>query len=404
MKVKSNNLLAIFVIILLGTIIGFVDYSARCLIKPSSFDTRSVIINNLIDQFDPFKNKGITIDDIESVYSLPIEKKRELEICRFQIVNKVVYGQSHLSIPHGSASNIYRVLGVALQRIVKTHDVGNVDFIISAVDSIDTAPGIEDIISNAPIFMMSKNLSSALEQKKLLMPDAYILTRKTWPALIKEINQGSQQYPWHKKDSSKIFWRGATSGGIYNLEQYEKMPRLTLVMLSRLFPSLVDAQFTHYTDAFSKDDSGLDLLKALITILPNDGHVVEFEHLRYKYLISVDGNTCAWARVPWIMLSNSVLLKQETELTQFFYPAMQPYIHYVPLKKDLSDLFEKLAWLKDNDAQAMKISNNATNFIKQNLMPEDLDDYLAIILAQYNKLQTFEVNKHTLPLFTEIEY
>ncbi|MGI4776407.1 MAG: glycosyl transferase family 90, partial [Janthinobacterium lividum] len=305
------KLLGIILLIFLGALLGSVDYSTKYFIKylEPSIEPRKEIVNHLINQFNPFRKDGINMEDIEAIYSLPEKRKKELEICRFQIIDKVVYGQSSLSVPHSSASNIYRVLGVALQRIVKTHNIGNIDFLVLGVDSIDAAPGIEHLIVNSPTFMMSKDLSSNLEHERLLLPDPYILTEKNWPKLVKEIIEGSQKYPWHKKDSTKIFWRGTTTGRVYNLENYDKIPRLTLAMLSRSFPELIDAQFTFYTN-FAENDSGFELFRILTTLLDNSGHLTESEHLKYKYLVSVDGNTCAWARVPWIMLSNSVLLKQ----------------------------------------------------------------------------------------------
>jgi len=34
------------------------------------------------------------------------------------------------------------------------------------------------------------------------------------------------------------------------------------------------------------------------------------EQLKHRYLPSLDGWTAAWVRVPWILSSNSILLKQ----------------------------------------------------------------------------------------------
>jgi hypothetical protein len=45
-------------------------------------------------------------------------------------------------------------------------------------------------------------------------------------------------------------------------------------------------------------------------------------HMKYKYLISLDGNGAPWLRVPWILLSNSVLIKQDSENIQWFYPGL----------------------------------------------------------------------------------
>lgn len=54
-------------------------------------------------------------------------------------------------------------------------------------------------------------------------------------------------------------------------------------------------------------------------------------------------------RVPWIMLSNSVMLKQETNLMQWFYPALKAYKNYIPINERLTDIFPQLEWMKNND-------------------------------------------------------
>ena len=66
------------------------------------------------------------------------------------------------------------------------------------------------------------------------------------------------------------------------------------------------------------------------------------EHLAYKYQISIDGITAAWQRVPWIMLSGSVLLFVDTNTEEWFYKDIKPWVHYVPVKNDLSNLIERI--------------------------------------------------------------
>jgi hypothetical protein len=76
--------------------------------------------------------------------------------------------------------------------------------------------------------------------------------------------------------------------------------------------------------------------------------------------------------------------------------ALEPYVNYIPLKKDLSDIFEKLEWLKTNDSKAKIISENALAFCRNCLMPEDLDEYITIALNEYHSLQKFELYTTTL--------
>ena len=73
------------------------------------------------------------------------------------------------------------------------------------------------------------------------------------------------------------------------------------------------------------------------------------EQLEYKYFINVDGDTAAWHRLSWQMLSGSVPLKVDSTKVEWFYNGMQPWVHYVPINKDYSDLLANIQWLKDND-------------------------------------------------------
>jgi hypothetical protein len=87
------------------------------------------------------------------------------------------------------------------------------------------------------------------------------------------------------------------------------------------------------------------------------------------------------------MLSNSVLVKQESKKIQWYYSALKPYVNYVPLKHDLTDIFKQITWMKEHDDKLKEISINAQNFASNNLMPEHIDAHVVILLNEYSKLQ-----------------
>lgn len=372
-------------------------------INYSTSDSRKDIIHFITGQFNQYREKGIDLGQLDKIYNLPDDIKKHFDMCRVQIIDGKVYAD------HSAEPGVCycKKLAAGIYRAMKKHKINNVDFILFAADSFfPVNEEIDKIVTETPFFLMSKDLASPIEKNALLLPDAFLLEQNRWPNVFNKIQKASAIYKWEKK-IPKIFWRGLTSGGdiengfIYKLDHYDKLPRLSLVMMSKSFPKLIDAKFTRISQ-FSDEDSSKGLKNVLSTLFPEGPKwVVEEDHLAYKYLIAIDGNTCAWLRVPWILLSNSVLLKQESQKIEMFYAGLKPYVHYVPVSEDISDVFEKLRWLQHHDDEARIISENATKFVEANLTQDDIDEYLAITLNEYHKLQKFEVKEPTVPPITE---
>jgi hypothetical protein len=99
----------------------------------------------------------------------------------------------------------------------------------------------------------------------------------------------------------------------------------------------------------------------------------------YQYLVSLDGAMSAWKRVPTILASGSVMLLQH-RWSQFFYPGLQPWEHYVPLKPDISDILKRYAWLRAQSGQARALAENGRRFAGEVLRPQALEDYFVEIL------------------------
>jgi hypothetical protein len=356
-------------------------------LNQSPTEERSAILDSIVHQFD---GKSVTQKQLDNIWN---DKKirNKYKLIRFQIVNQKLYAGS-FDITH-----LYFVILLEyFQKFVKQYKIQDVDFIIHASDEIIANSDID-----FPSFIMSKDLDSPYEKNKLLIPDAYMV-RKNWRELAERIKQSNKNKSWKNK-INKVFWRGNASGGLegaYQLSNFDKLPRLSLVLLSKLYPDIINARFTQPIDS-SFNQSSRDLAKILELLFGSDFQKVDpIEHLNYKYLISIDGNTCAWERVPWIMLSNSILLKQETNKIEWFYKALKPYVHYVPVNKSLTNIFEQIQWMKENDPLLEKISQNAQEFIINNLMPQHIDSHMAIILNQYHNIQK---DKRIIPTLEESE-
>lgn len=356
--------------------------------KPST--ERRAIVNSIIDQFSHKYTSGISPLEIENLWA-DIIKENISRIARFQIVNQKLYA----STTHNISNYRFKTLIDYYNKIINNYKIADVDFIFYLGDVPSFTENLKERMLNISGFIFSKDINSHEEKNMFLFPDIYMIENQ-WQNIIFKIEEANNIYPWNKK-KNKLFWRGSTTGRLYNLNNIDKLPRLNLVIQSKLYPELINASFSSYAQ-FSDDQSGRDLRAMLNILYPKDlEYVVEENHLDYKYLMSIDGNTCAWRRVPWTMLSNSVLAKQETSKIEWFYPAIKPYVHYIPINENLTNLLPQLEWMKNHDMELEEISQNATNFVKNNLMPEHIDIHTVLILNEYSKLHKGAKITATLP-------
>jgi Glycosyl transferase family 90 len=121
--------------------------------------------------------------------------------------------------------------------------------------------------------------------------------------------------------------------------------------------------------------------------------VPQCDSLRFKYLIDVDGNTCSFSRFYWILLSNSVPFKVESDNIQWYYGALTPFVHYIPVARDLSDLVERIDWARNHEEIVKGIAYNSCRFAKMHLFEPEVYKYLYLLLTKYAKLQRFQPSR-----------
>jgi hypothetical protein len=77
----------------------------------------------------------------------------------------------------------------------------------------------------------------------------------------------------------------------------------------------------------------------------------------------------------------------------WFSDLLQPYVHFVPVKADLSDLLEKIQWCRDNDETCKKISEQALMFSKKYLTRDSIMDYMQTLIVKLKN--TFQSKEET---------
>lgn len=90
-------------------------------------------------------------------------------------------------------------------------------------------------------------------------------------------------------------------------------------------------------------------------------------------------------RLPYLLAGGSLLFKQDSKYYEHFYNQLLPYVHYIPVKIDLSDLVEKIHWAIANDAKAKEIAKNGQIFANNHLLPKDVYCYYANLLQAFSQ-------------------
>jgi len=172
------------------------------------------------------------------------------------------------------------------------------------------------------------------------------------------------------KKISKGFFRGRDS----------RKERLDLAKLAKENDALLDVGITNWF-FFPKDES---LMKP---------HVSFFDFFKYKYQLNVDGTVAAY-RFPYLLLGDTVVLKQDSHYYEHFYKDLKPMEHYIPMKHDMSDAVEKINWAKFNDKEARKIAQNGQKFARDNLMADKLYCYTLTLFKEWAQRQTLKPKVH----------
>ncbi|XP_050598842.1 O-glucosyltransferase rumi homolog isoform X2 [Bombus affinis] len=114
-------------------------------------------------------------------------------------------------------------------------------------------------------------------------------------------------------------------------------------------------------------------------------------HCKYKYLFNYRGVAASF-RHKHLFLCRSLVFHVGDEWTEFYYNAMIPWIHYIPVSKDANQtvLEELIQFAIDNDETSKKIADRGRDFIWNNLKLSDVTQSWKNLLKKYSKLLTYK--------------
>lgn len=192
--------------------------------------------------------------------------------------------------------------------------------------------------------------------------------------------------PWAKK-KSELVWRGRalcdeerSQNSVHSVDVFSCDQRMSLVR-NHLNSELVNAKFhmskkTPQTKEIPETYFGEKLYMK--------------DMLQYKYQLAVEGTDIS-SGLKWMLFSNSVVFMPTPTYSSYAMETLlEPYVHFIPVKADMSNVEEMVLWAEDHPEQAMHIAERSTLFIYDLFFHpdayQDEQDILTGIMKRYEEL------------------
>jgi hypothetical protein len=194
---------------------------------------------------------------------------------------------------------------------------------------------------------------------QVLIPDSGFVISKAYKETREFFKKNN--VPWEAKKPI-VFWRGTTTG-TSPTGQWRDLQRIKLCKIAQnsINQNLFDIGLSGIVQLSKQDSSEIEKLGYLKQFVP-----VKLTN-SYKYLVDIDGNSNAWSGLFEKLLSGSVVLKvaSPNNFRQWYYDELIPWVNFVPIDSDLTDLVDKIHWLHQNDDEARKIGENGAKLANE---------------------------------------
>lgn len=301
------------------------------------------MLRQIEQDLSPFVQNKLSLQSLNATHK--ITSKSEKAVLRYRIVNNQLYVDKLL--PFEPCERFQN----ALLTLCQLASLPNLDFLVTHEDGTKE-PFYLTPSNQAPLFGWAKLMTTP---DLILIPD-YRSVSTLWFDDLRKLIEGKEFKGTHRVWSEKInkaFWRGGLT---------ESINRPLLCHLSQQYPDHIDAALTG----------------------PSFQQTATYEeHLPYKYLPVLDGIMCSYPGYQWRLLSGCLTLKPDSEQIQWFYQELKPYVHFLPVASDLSDLLLQIQWAVNHDTICEQIALQAKEFALTHLQFDDIYHYLYLALTQY---------------------
>lgn len=214
-------------------------------------------------------------------------------------------------------------------------------------------------LSDGELVGQAKYTYSSCFRDKVLLPDQHFFRDRGYA----ETDRLAEEAPDWNARGETIYWRGQNNSvGLFSLdpEHMDKpwvMQRLRFAMAARELDR-VDARFVSGTT--HKQEAQCEAAGLMGPRRPWQDWAGD------KYALDIDGFSNAWCNFMQRLKLGCCVLKVDSQFgfRQWYYDALVPFEHFVPVKADMSDLAEKVEWVRSHDREAREIAAHGQAFAR----------------------------------------
>lgn len=111
------------------------------------------------------------------------------------------------------------------------------------------------------------------------------------------------------------------------------------------------------------------------------------EMINYKYILDIDGNASTWDATAWKLNSGSVILKCESNWVQWFYDDYKPWVNYIPIADDFSDLQEKFLWCETHQPECEVLTARNKELFQKIYRIQNVIKYTESVIDKLNDIR-----------------
>ncbi len=212
------------------------------------------------------------------------------------------------------------------------------------------------------------------------LPDSHFLQQRGYAIF----DEAAAQYglPWRDR-GSEIIWRGSVTGnGHFSVApQFSNDPSV----VQRLrFAAVAAANSIDFKFVVPRNDPQYHAL-ANAGWLGAAANASNWATL--KIAVDIDGYSNAWSNFLTRLKLGCCVLKVDSQFgyRQWYYDRIKPFEHFVPVRSDLSDLAEKVAWLRQHDKDAQEIASAGQEFARSMTFASETGIAAGLINENWNR-------------------